>query len=242
MARKTEAQAQSDLLNEGALDKLANDSSDYLSLEEMPLVKQTILLSAGSFIERVKSNLNRLGKNDTGGLEDDISQGELLEDRYGYELDLGYEKGSPSAKYWDFVNQGVRGVKNQSIQSEYTFETIYPGPRMVGAIQSWLERGNAGALTENLSSKNMQSSRISNLQRKRVRVMEAVSEADRLRSLAYAVATSIKKKGLKQTRYFDDAIEDTFGSKFFENLSKAVGADIKVYIKQIKKLINENSK
>ena len=50
------------------------------------------------------------------------------------------------------------------------------------------------------------------------------------KSLAYAVSVGIKKKGIKQTRFFDDAITKVFGKGFIKQVSQALNADISLKI------------
>ncbi len=57
-----------------------------------------------------------------------------------------------------------------------------------------------------------------------------VSEAKNKRGLAYAIATGIKKKGLKRTLFFDDAIAFAFGQDFVNGLAKILGKQITLQI------------
>ena len=68
-------------------------------------------MAAANFIQKVKSNIEVLGISDTGALSDDISQGDLIKQPNGYSISLGYPVNSKAAKYYDFINKGVQGVK-----------------------------------------------------------------------------------------------------------------------------------
>lgn len=232
---KTPKELQDQLVNDGYLDKLGNDRTDYAELNQLPATKQMIILSAASFIEKVKEELQRLGKVSSGNLEDGITSGELLEDRSGYEIDLGYQSDDSAAKYYDFVNKGVRGFDSGSPASPYGFKSLKVSKDMVKSILLWYrKRGNAVRRED-------QKKKLSSTQRKNKSLKKTVDASKNLQSLAYATAVSIKKKGIKTTGFFDRSVEFSFGKGFIDAVSKTVGQDIKVYIRQINKQINETN-
>jgi len=49
--------------------------------------------------------------------------------------------------------------------------------------------------------------------------------------LAYAIASSIKKKGIKKSRFFDDARDFAFGQEFVDGLAKIYGKQVSIVIK-----------
>jgi hypothetical protein len=232
---KTPKELQDQLVNDLLLEKLGMDRKNYADLNELPATKQIIILSAASFIEKVKENLQRMGKVSSGNLEDGITKGDLIEDRYGYEIDLGYESADSASKYFDFVNKGVKGVESGSPVSPYGFKSLKVSKDMVKSLLLWYrKRGNA-------SRREDQKKKLSATQRKNKRLKKQVDAAKNLKSLAYATAVSIKKKGIKKTGFFDKAVEFSFGKGFIDAVSKTVGQDIKVYIRQINKQINETN-
>jgi len=89
-----------------------------------------------------------------------------------------------------------------------------------------------------LSRKETASTTKSGLQRKR----KAISELDSSRQGAWLLARKIKSRGLPKTGYFDDAIDEYFGDTFGAAMAKAVGADIRVGVKQVNSLINDKNK
>jgi hypothetical protein len=103
---------------------------------------------------------------------------------------------------------------------------------MVNAIQKWVKR-NALAQRKETQTKNL-----SALQKKR----KAVSELNTGRTTAYLIARKIKQRGLPRTGFFDDAIDQVFNEQFYIKMAKAVGGDVRVYIKQAVTLINEENK
>lgn len=231
---KSIKQLQDEVLNSGLLESLASERTDFEGLGQLPITKQYLILAAANFIIKVRENLKTLGKVNTGALEDGITQGDIIDDRFGYEVDLGYEKNGPGAKYYDFVNKGVKGVAGGP-SSPYGFKTLTPSRKMVDAIQMWMASNRIRSRNDD------QRYNRTTLQKKRASVSKMASEADRQRSLAYVIARSIKKRGLARTGFFDNAVDESFGTGFIDSIAKTVGADVKVYIRQANLLINEKN-
>lgn len=212
----------------------AAKGTDYASLKELPFVEKVILSYAAKFIIQVQKNLISADKTDTGRLERDIEQGDLIKTDGSYLIDIGYPKSSEAAKYYDFVNKGVKGFNSGTPNSPYTFKSAYPsmnGP-MVTAIQKWVKRNAKFARRED------QKYNLTSLQRKR----KSVSELNTGRTTAYLIARKIKQRGLPKTGFFDDAIDQVFNEQFYNKMAKALGGDVRLYIKQAASLINEENK
>lgn len=222
------------IIDESAIASAAADTKDYQSLGQLPFIEKTILRYAIKFVFKVKDNIQKANKVDTGRLSDDIREGSLLKDGSSYSIDIGYPKSSEGAKYYDFVNKGVKGFKSGQPNSPYSFKSAYPsmnGP-MVTAIQKWVKRN---AL---LSKKETPRTTISSLQRKR----KSVAQLNTGRTTAYLIARKIKQRGLPKTGFFDNAIDEVFNQQFYDKMAKALGADIRVYINQANSLINKENK
>jgi hypothetical protein len=222
------------LVDDAIIASEAAKSTDYASLKELPFVEKVILSYAAKFIIQVQKNLISANKTDTGRLEDNIQQGDLIKTSGSYLIDIGYPKTSEGAKYYDFVNKGVKGFNSGTPNSPYKFRSAYPsinGP-MVTAIQKWVKR-NA-----KLARREDQKYNLSGLQKKR----KSVSELNTGRTTAYLIARKIKQRGLPRTGFFDDAIDQVFNEQFYSKMAKAVGGDVRVYIKQAVTLINEENK
>ena len=215
-------QLQAELLSSGTLDKLGASQQDFASLGTLPVLEQYLILAAANFIQKVKDNIEVLGISDTGALSDDIAQGDLIKQPNGYSISLGYPKGSKAAKYYDFVNKGVRGVKSGTPNSPYAFKNIGVGRAMLRNIKSWVDRN--GIRRNDVAITRRQATRQS--------LSNMVSEASRSKNLAYAVAVNIKKRGLRKTGFFDSAVDSYFGRDFAVSVSKIIGQDIKVLIRQ----------
>lgn len=215
---KSIRQLQAELLDEGLLNRLGAQKED---LTKLPLMEQLLIQSAANFIIKVQENINALGISDTGALSDDISEGELTKQGGKYSIEVGYPINSKAAKYYDFVNKGVKGIKSGTPNSPYSFKTLGVSSAMQKNILSWVKRNNIRGDVA-----------ITKRQAKRQSLSTMVSQASNQKSLAYAIAKGIKKKGLKKTGYFDKAVSSIFGGDFTTAVSKILGQDIRILIRQ----------
>jgi len=219
------------VINDAIIASQAANREDYASLNELPFVEKTMIAYAARFIIQVQKNLQSANKVDTGTLERDIQQGDLIRTGSSYLLDVGYPKSSDGAKYYDFVNKGVKGFVSKQPNSPYRFRSAYPsmnGP-MVTAIQKWVKRNALSSRRED------QRFNLSGLQKKR----KSVAQLNTGRTTAYLIARKIKQRGLPKTGFFDNAVDEVFNQQFYDKMGKAIGADLIVYIKQANTLINE---
>jgi hypothetical protein len=222
------------VVDDAAIESEAGKMSDYASVGELPFVEQTIINYAAQFIIQVQKNLQKANKVDTGTLETDIQEGSVIRQGSSYSIDIGYPASSEGARYYDFVNKGVKGFKSGSPNSPYRFRSAFPsmnGP-MVNAIQKWVKRNGLAQRRED------QKYNLSGLQRKR----KSVAQLNTGRTTAYLIARKIKQRGLPKTGFFDNAIDEVFNEQFYAKMAKAVGGDVRVYIKQATSLINDENK
>jgi hypothetical protein len=221
---KSLKQVQDELLTSGYLDTLADDLVDPASAPTNTAISDLIIKLAGEFIIAVQENLDRLGKVSTGGLTDGVSAGDLVQSGSTYTLEIGYDKNDPSAKYWDFVNKGVRGIRSgQPASSPYQFRKLSAPPVMVEAIKGWLRVNGIAARNED------QREDLSRLQQKRRNI---AAEQDPQGDFAYAIALAIKRRGLPYTGYFDQAVNAYFGKTFAQAVAKAASFDIRVAVRK----------
>jgi hypothetical protein len=108
--------------------------------------------------------------------------------------------------------QGVNGGGN----SPYKFRTLKVSYDMMKSIRRWMIRKNLKATVQNVKFKH-----------KSVRTFEQTST-----SMAFAVATGIKKKGIKATHFFDKALDKVYPS-LAPKLAKALSEDVVAVIKNI---------
>ena len=221
---KSVKQLQDEVL--GFLESKGQSKEQFQEVTDLPAIKQLLVLSAANFIIQVQENLNKAGKVDTGTLSTDITAGEIIETGSGYEISVGYPSDSKAAKYYDFVNKGVKGlVSGEPSSSPYAFRKATAGGPMVEALARWYRR-NASAGRKEDQKKNL-----SAVQRKRKKLSKMVSADKKLKSLAYATAVSIKRKGLKKTGFFDNAVKTSFGKEFVQAVAKIAGREIAINIR-----------
>ena len=209
------------------LDTIGESAEGFREVKNLRGLEKLIGLAVGNFIQRVQENLIKANKVDTGALSRDITQGDLITTGNGYEIEVGYPAGSEAAKYYDFVNKGVKGVRSgQPADTPYSFKNDKPGMNMQLAIAKWYRR-NAS-----FGRKETQKQNLSGLQKKRKKLLKIADEATRLRSLAYATSVNIKRRGLKKTGFFDKAVEASFGKDFSRLVAVVSGREIAVTIRK----------
>jgi len=219
------------------LEKLGVDRAEFeTATAGLDALEYYLTLSAANFILKVRENLEAQGKVDTGGLSENLQQTAVSKTKTSLSISIGYEKGSKQAKYYDFVNKGVKGYKSGSPNSKYSFKADRPNPNkdMVFNIAKWLRRN--ASLGRREDSRTL----ITATQRKRKTLSTMVDENKRFKSFAFAVAKSIKQKGLEKSGYFDDAIKYSFGADFSKTISKLIGRDIQLTVKSIAQDVNNN--
>ncbi len=238
---KTPRQIQDEIVNDGFLDDLGNDKTDYAGLGQFPSLEQFMIRSAAAFVVSIKEELNRQGKVSSGGLEDGISSGGLNKTASGYEISVGWDKSDPASIYYDFVNKGVSGYENTRSGTPYKFQKklnkkggILIGSKMQKSLLMWYkQRGSIG-------SREDQTRDLTANQRKDKSLARVKSQDEKLKSIAYATAVNIKRKGLKRSGFFDETVNSVLGQSFIDALSKVVGQDVRVAIRQANNSINDN--
>lgn len=216
------SRAQAEALRDGFIDSLGRKPPEG----ELPIIDAMLGLAAQSFIDAASANLDRADAVDTGDLQRDL-RFEVETNAGTYLLSVGYEQGSDSAKYYDYTNKGVRGVKKggKAPGSPYKFRFLGVSKKHQYAMEQWVRR--SGMSARNISPKHP----VSGLEKKRASARVAKQENPTAR-LAYAMARNSKKEGLKPTHYFDDAVSSTFGPDFIKAMEIALGGEVIIRIKQ----------
>lgn len=191
---------------------------------QMPVVETLLKQFGGEFITTAQENLRANGSIASGAINDI----RMYFNKFGttYSISLGYPKSEKASKYWDFVNKGVKGTKNIKADSKtpYKFNSSKKSIP-ISAVQGWLGYNKLKATAV-----------------KPYRKLGVEAKAiDSKKSLAYIVARSIHRKGLRSTHYFDNAQKEVFGKNFYEVMEAAVGKDIQIKIRQIGKEINNGN-
>ena len=199
---------------------VGENKQDFIMRGRMIEVEAILADYAKKFINAAQRNLRAKQKIDTGTLMD--MNFEVSYMGRNYVLTVGYEKGSKAEEYWDFVNKGVAGVGKSLSGSPYKFKTKGASKKMIDAMQGWISRHNIQP-----SDKYT----IKGLEKKRKSIRSTVSKTTKLRSLATAFARSIKKKGIEQTNYFDNALKLFNSAEFQKDIAEAVGYEVQIAIK-----------
>lgn len=232
MAKQSIRQLQNDALNEGFLDDLGNDATNYASKKDAPVTERLLIEAVGNFLLAVQENIIKANKIDTGNLSEQLASGNLINNKGSYSIEAGYPLDSDAANYAPFVNQGVKGfISGEPSDSPFSFKSAYPkkdGP-MTQAILQWVKRNGIASRSED------QKKRLSNLQTKRASVGDVAGD----RATAFLIAGKIKQRGLPKTDFFTSAVREYFGDEFVAAVGSAFLSDVRVYIKQANNLINK---
>lgn len=188
------------------LDNLgSNDRGDNVVLS----ATARVLVDMSEFlITEAQKNLDRGGNEASGELEASIKAKNIEIDGQSMSIDIEL------LDRYRFIDEGVKGVQGGT--GKYQFKTIRPTVGMQRAIKSWLRKRGARATKYKAISKT---------ERKDKGIKKMKSEADSQNSLAWAVATSIKKKGIRPTKFFTKAVRET-EKKFKKEIAKGFKIDI----------------
>ena len=215
------SKAQIQALRDNFIQSLGGSFDKYKG-GELPVLEDTLALYGKAFNDKITEILDK---------ENITSSGRLAEPALpiinkfgtGYILSLGYEPGSEASKYYDFVNKGVKGTKNEKADSKTPY--AFKGNKKavpVSSIEKWLGYNKLKSVSV----------------KKYTKLGTEAKAIEGKKSLAFLIARSIHRKGLKSTRYFDRAVAQIFNKEFIENIAIAVGGDIQI---QIKQAINGNN-
>ena len=215
------SKAQIQALRDSFIQSIGDTGFGKVKPGELPLLEETLSLYGQAFNDALIQILDKDNITSSGKLAEPAI-GIINKFGTGYQLSLGYEPGSEQDKYFRFVNKGVKGTSNvkADTNSPYSFKTNKKAVP-VSSIEKWLSYNKL---------KSVSVGRYTRLG------VETKAIQDK-KSLAWAIARSIHRKGLKSTHYFDRAVAQIFNKEFIENISVAVGGDVLI---QIKQTVNEN--
>jgi hypothetical protein len=129
--------------------------------------------------------------------------------------------------YYDFVNEGVKGVKSSrnAPTSPYKFKNYGMSAEGRASIKQYILDGKA-----KVTDKKTMGRTVLGLERKGVQLSQKKSLIDRqVDTLIY----NIKKYGIKKTDYFTDAFEKVFAN-WEQDMAEAFGEDVALSL-QLKK-------
>jgi hypothetical protein len=215
------SKAQASALAEGFLNTLGEQP---MKEGEFPIIEKLLLDFGGDFIKNAQKNLNANNSIASGKIND--IRMNFTKFGTNYTISLGYPKSEPASKYWDFINKGVKGTKNIKADAKTPYK-FNPSKKSIpiAVAQGWLGYNKLKVVAV-----------------KPYRKLGVETKAtDEKKSLAYVLARSIHRKGIRSAHYFDDAQKETFGKNFYEVMEVALGKDIQIKIKQIGKELNNGN-
>ena len=162
-----------------------NDRGDNVRLNN---TAKALVALADLIITEARSNLDKGGNVATGETSSSIKAGPLQTNASRMQIDISI------LKTYKFLNDGVKGVEGG--RGKYQFKNKYPNKKMANALMRWLR-------VRKIATKYKA---ISKTEEKNQRIKSIAKESDSQKSLAYAIATNIKKKGIKPTYFFTKAI------------------------------------
>jgi hypothetical protein len=215
------SKAQIQALRDNFIQSLGGSFDKYKG-GELPVLEDTLALYGKAFNDKITEILDKENITSSGRLAEPALP-IITKFGTGYILSLGYEPGSEASKYYDFVNKGVKGTKNEKADNKTPY--AFKGNKKavpVSSIEKWLGYNKLKSVSV----------------KKYTKLGTEAKAIDGKKSLAFLIARSIHRKGLKSTRYFDRAVAQIFNKEFIENIAIAVGGDIQI---QIKQAINGNN-
>lgn len=213
------SKAQADAIASGFFNKYLSEErvSDHFIRTDVGLVPKAtfskLIQLAGYLIVAMQDNLNKAGRIGRGDLSESMK---ILNPAVvnGVTMSVSIE----ALFYWKFIDGGVKGTKSGS--GVFSFKNDFVGKKMLKAIQRWVKE-------EGIRGKADTKYRIPGKEFKRENFRKSISanSAKENKSLAWAIAKSIKQKGLKQTRFVGNAIK-TVTPMIDEELKAALVIDV----------------
>ena len=197
-------------------------SFDKVKDGDLPILEETLALYGQAFNDKIVEILDKENITSSGRLAEPALP-IITKFGTGYILSLGYEPGSEASKYYDFVNKGVKGTKNEKADNKTPY--AFKGNKKavpVSSIEKWLGYNKLKSVSV----------------KKYTKLGTEAKAIEGKKSLAFLIARSIHRKGLKSTRYFDRAVAQIFNKQFIENIAVAIGGDVQI---QIRQTINGNN-
>ncbi|CAB4122087.1 hypothetical protein UFOVP19_52 [uncultured Caudovirales phage] len=191
---------------------------------EMPIINTLLTKFGGEFIINAQNNLIE-NKSIASGSINDI-RFYIIQFGTQYTLTIGYPKNLPASKYYDYINKGVLGTKNEKADSSTPYKFNRAKKSIpISAADKWLGYNKLKVVSV----------------KPYIKLGVETKAIESKKSLAYLVARAIHRKGIKSTHYFDNAAKETFGKNFYQVMEAALGKDIQIKIKQIGKELNNGN-
>lgn len=215
------AKAQIKELQQGFIQSLGDTGFGKVNPNDLPILEKVLAIYGQAFNTRISKILDDENITSSGRLADP-AQPIITKFGTGYTLSVGYEQGSEASKYYDYVNKGVLGTTNEKADpnTPYKFDKAKKSVP-IRSIEKYLSYNKLKAVSVKKYSK----------------LGVEAKAIDSKKSLAFVIARSIHKKGIRSTKYFDRAVSQIFNKDFIADIALAIGGDVQI---QIKQTINEN--
>jgi hypothetical protein len=216
------SKAQAKAIADGFLATLGQQKSTN---SDMPVIEAMLFKYGADFQQEAIDNLNANNSIASGNIENNLAF-EVTQYGKTYTLSMGYPKNTPASKYWDFVNQGVKGTKNIKADGKtpYAFKSNKKAIP-ISVVEKFLKYGKKKATAV----------------KKYTKLGVELKAAEGTKSLKYAIARKIHRDGLRSTRYFDKARDSVFGKDFQMVMNAALGFDVEIKITQIANEIKDGN-
>jgi hypothetical protein len=157
---------------------------------QLDATEEYLLSMAAKFKIVAENELNKRNKVNTGLLADSIQFTGVMQNAGVLSVDIKV------LEYFKFVNAGVRGTQSGSSLEGFAFKNNSVGKSFMQAIRKWMIREKIKATAKEVKKKPLGTEK------------KGVSFDRTNQSLAYAIATSIKKKGLAPTGFWNTAADE----------------------------------
>lgn len=210
------SKAQAAFLSSGELDRIGNNRSDFGQVR-LSIAENILVQYGAEFKLKVEQKLNQKLNNASGNLTDSIEP-EVVATLTSTTLRIRL------LDYYDYINQGVRGVKSSrnAPASPYKYKTLGMSKAGLKSIRDYIASGMAKV-------RNVKKDKAYGIgsERKGKRLTEQETQVN---TMAYL----IKAYGLKASHYFTEAFNEVFAD-FEPIMAEAVGEDIVLSLKRIGK-------
>lgn len=199
------SKAQAAALADKFLDDIGTD--DKAGLRPKETFAEAVLL-AGELIEDAQQNLNSSNNIASGNLSASLIAHDPYKVGATMQVDVYMNF------YGRFINKGVKGTRSGSSSAGYAFKNEVVSKKMYKAISDWLTRGK-------ISTMSVKKYTGHGKHETKQKGLGVLAEADK----AYAVARSIKMKGIRGTGFLDKAVTSTT-KKVADRLGAALRIDV----------------
>jgi hypothetical protein len=208
--------AQASLLSSGFLNTTGSSKYEY---EDVSLnhTAGTLVAVAAEFSVNAADNLEKADRISSGHLQDSIKPDSIQINGSNLSVDIKV------AEYYKFVDKGVRGWKGTNGDGTFQFKkpSGHSGgksSKMVTALKKWLTK-------EGLKQRNNKYKPISKREKRRSK-----HPIDPVTSEAIKVAGIVRRKGLKKTLFWTNAVKDlkkVIGDRFAKGMKLDIIETIK---------------